>query len=144
MGGSFTAVGGVKQRGIALLSADGTRDGNFIASITGAGKVSAFALGPDGSILVGGDFTNLNGTAKSGLARLQPDGTVDSSFEAAVERPVSSSPLVSALSVQADGSILVGGAFSPSLTQMVASNRSLHCGWITRWCLSLRMRAAVL
>ena len=112
MGGSFTAVGGVKQRGIALLSADGTRDGNFIASITGAGKVSAFALGPDGSILVGGDFTNLNGRAKSGLARLESDGTLDSGFEAAVERPVSSGPLVSALSVLADGSILVGGAFT--------------------------------
>ncbi|PYT01803.1 MAG: hypothetical protein DMF63_02890 [Acidobacteria bacterium] len=65
---------------------------------------------PDGKILVGGDFTEVQGYAASGLARLNADGSVDTSFNA----PDFFSSLgignaVYAIAIQPDGKILVGG-----------------------------------
>jgi len=53
------------------------------------GNVHALELAPRGILLVGGEFTNVNGVEKTqGLAAIDPStGQVDSSFEAFVERP---------------------------------------------------------
>src|SRR6266576_7138261 len=57
-------------------------------------------------MLVGGAFTKLGGQSRTNLARLNPDGSVDTLFN---PRPNSE---VRALALQADGKILVGGAFT--------------------------------
>ncbi len=44
------------------------------------GGLSESALAPDGSILLRGDFTGINGVARPGVALLSPDGLVDKSF----------------------------------------------------------------
>ncbi len=69
-----------------------------------------FAVQPDGKILVGGNFTALGDPttgliSRSGIARLNADGTVDLTFD-----PGANSQVL-ALAVQANGQILVGGAF---------------------------------
>ncbi len=46
-----------------------------------AGQVHALAVQADGKILVGGSFTALGGQARTNLARLNPDGTLDLSFD---------------------------------------------------------------
>ncbi|HWH71244.1 MAG TPA: hypothetical protein VNT26_17795, partial [Candidatus Sulfotelmatobacter sp.] len=71
------------------------------------GEVYALAVQADGKILVGGSFTWLDGQTCSNLARLNPDGTLDSSFFA--PQP---SGAVRALAVQADGKIVVGGRYA--------------------------------
>ena len=38
------------------------------------------ALQPDGKVLIGGGFTTVNGTNRSGIARLNANGSLDSSF----------------------------------------------------------------
>ena len=38
------------------------------------------AVQPDGKVLIGGDFTTVNGTNRNGIARLNADGSLDSSF----------------------------------------------------------------
>jgi uncharacterized delta-60 repeat protein len=53
-------------------------DGTFNASLNGF--ASSIALQPDGKIIVGGNFTAVNGTPKSFLARLNTDGGLDNSF----------------------------------------------------------------
>ena len=70
------------------------------------GLVQAFALQPDGKILVGGDFTQIGSTACNYLARLNPDGTVDQSFAGGVNGTVWD------IVVLGDGRILIAGNFT--------------------------------
>jgi len=68
------------------------------------------AVQPDGKILLGGNFLLLNeGQPQFGLARLHPDGALDTTF-----KPGSLNPggLVTSLAVKSDGKILVGGSFT--------------------------------
>lgn len=44
------------------------------------GSVSSLAVQSDGKIIIGGGFTTVNGAAKSYLARLNADGSLDNSF----------------------------------------------------------------
>src|SRR5207302_905516 len=65
----------------------------------------------DGKILIGGDFTTLapNGgvaVTRNGIARLNPDGTLDTAFNP------NANDIVNAIAVQADGKILAGGDFN--------------------------------
>src|SRR5437879_7463162 len=65
------------------------------------------ALQSDGQIIIGGNFTSYNGANALNLARLNPDGSLDSSFGPTV--PNSS---VQAAVVQLDKKILIGGNFN--------------------------------
>ncbi len=48
---------------------------------TGAGStVYTITLQPDGKILIGGYFTKYNGTTANRIARLNADGTLDTTF----------------------------------------------------------------
>ena len=114
VGGSFTTLGGggsgmYTRNFIGRLYADGTLDNNFDPGANSS--VRAVALQPDGKILLGGDFTTLGGggighTARSRLGRLNPDGTLENSFNPGANSTVQ------ALAVQADGKIVAGGSFT--------------------------------
>ncbi|HEY1173366.1 MAG TPA: putative Ig domain-containing protein [Verrucomicrobiae bacterium] len=64
------------------------------------------ALQPDGKILVGGGFSEVNGMTRSGLARINHDGSLDAAFNPSANDGVWS------IAVQADGKILIGGDFT--------------------------------
>lgn len=64
------------------------------------------ALQPDGKIIIGGAFDRVNGVTRDRIARLQANGGLDSTFNAAIVGEVYTT------SVRADGKILVGGSFS--------------------------------
>jgi uncharacterized delta-60 repeat protein len=77
------------------------------------GTIRAVAVQADGKILIGGDFTTVtpNGGAavnRSRIARLNPDGTLDLTFSS----NANANGPVNAIALQADGKILVGGAFT--------------------------------
>ena len=44
------------------------------------GPVNTVAVQPNGKVLIGGQFTTVKGLARPGLARLNADGSGDSSF----------------------------------------------------------------
>ena len=69
--------------------------------------VHAIAVQPDGKILLGGEFTQILGVPRIGIARLNRDGTVDDTFNANASTHTS----IAAIAIQADGKILVGGYF---------------------------------
>jgi hypothetical protein len=69
------------------------------------GLVKTMAVQVDGKVLLGGEFGMVGVEARSGLARLLPDGSVDGAFQTGVDGTVAS------LLVQSDGRILVGGMF---------------------------------
>ncbi|HQQ63098.1 MAG TPA: delta-60 repeat domain-containing protein [Pseudomonadales bacterium] len=66
------------------------------------------AIQRDGKILVGGAFTSVNGVSRSRIARLNPDGGLDSSFDPGA----GANDNVRAIAVMNDGRILVGGDFT--------------------------------
>jgi uncharacterized delta-60 repeat protein len=84
-----------------------TLDGDFQIEVDG--PIYCLAVQPDGKILVGGDFSELNGQARTSLGRLNPDGTVDPGF--APELGGVRYPAVHCLVQQPDGKIVVGGEF---------------------------------
>jgi RNA polymerase sigma factor (sigma-70 family) len=84
------------------LNRDGTTDTRFNSGTTG-GKVNSLALQADGKVLVAGEFTHLGGQVRTGLGRLNSDGTLDAAFKPEVENRLYS------IALQEDGKILVGG-----------------------------------
>jgi len=108
IGGIFTAVGGVTRNRIARLNADGTLDTSFDPGSGANQTIQTISLQPDGKILVGGDFTSFNGVARNRLARLNSDGSLDTSFNPGTGANNS----VRAIAVLSNGKILVGGLFT--------------------------------
>jgi uncharacterized delta-60 repeat protein len=115
VGGSFT-IGNPQRIGLARLNQNGSLDLPFYVPLVGdfvGGGVSPpppvyCLLGqPDGKFLVSGDFVSIGGQNRVGLARLYPDGTVDSNFPLTNSAPIT-------MCLQADGKILAGGSFQIS------------------------------
>jgi uncharacterized delta-60 repeat protein len=107
--GEFTSVNGSPRRGLARFLADGTLDPGFNVEI-GPGAVLALARQPsDGRLVIGGFFTHVNGLPRHHIARLNANGTLDTSFNASN----GFDGTVHALAVQpADGKIIAAGEFS--------------------------------
>lgn len=71
------------------------------------GPVYQIVVQPDGKMLIQGGFSQVGGVSRSGFARLNADGTLDTAFA-----PTFSLSSQMALAVQPDGKILVGGGFT--------------------------------
>ena len=99
-------VGGFGNGGIARLNPDGSKDAGFKGKLDEPGYLTCMDQQPDGKLLIGAGFTTLEGTGRSLVARLNADGTLDSSFK------LSSTPVLpepTAIAVLKDGKVLVGG-----------------------------------
>ena len=111
--GSFTEIDGTNAVHIARLNTDGTVDTAFAAN-TLEGFTSGWpfvvAIQSDGKIICGGDFTGFNETTTRRIARLNADGTLDTTFTANAGTAMSSE--VEAIAIQSDGKIVCGGNFS--------------------------------
>lgn len=108
-GGFFSKAGETSRAYLVRLNPNGTLDTSFPASGTGPnGHVYAIQVLSSGKILIGGSFTTYNGVARNRIARLNADGTLDTSFN-----PGSgANGVVYSLAEQANGWILVAGGFS--------------------------------
>ncbi|HEY0459682.1 MAG TPA: FG-GAP-like repeat-containing protein [Pyrinomonadaceae bacterium] len=102
--GYFQRANGARFNHIARFNAGGTLDATFNSGGSGANSVVYEAvLLPDNKIIIGGNFTSFNGTAVNRLARLNADGTLDTSFNAAP----SFTNLIEEIFLQPDGKIIV-------------------------------------
>ena len=72
------------------------------------GSCWAITVQSDGKVLVGGDFTIVNGVERSRIARLNADGSLDLDFDPGF----GANATVRAVAVQPDGKMLVGGMFT--------------------------------
>ncbi len=70
---------------------------------------NAVAVQPDQKILVGGNFTTVNGENSSLIVRLNPNGTRDTSFNSGLG--TMANDIVDNIKVMPDGKILVAGVF---------------------------------
>ena len=110
VGGAFTNINGFTLGHVARMNADGSVDTNFDLNLGANDTVRAIAIQSDGGILVGGDFTNFNGTALNHIARLNSDGSLDANFTANVAGGANGT--VQAIAVQADNRIVLAGQFT--------------------------------
>jgi uncharacterized delta-60 repeat protein len=102
---------------IARLNADGSLDSSFQSGSGVTPSVYSLVVQPDGKVLIGGDFTTVRDLDRSGIARLNADGTVDTSFNLtftlySADPDYYPAPTVFSVAVQSDGKVLVGGVFS--------------------------------
>lgn len=79
IGGSFADVGGAANTGrLTRLELDGTRDTSFVGYADGS--VHRAVLQSNGKWVIAGEFFTVTGTSRRSFARLNDDGTVDTSF----------------------------------------------------------------
>jgi uncharacterized delta-60 repeat protein len=110
--GHFTSYNGISRNKIARLNSDGSLDLSFDPAL-GLGTnnnqfIFCSSIQADGKIIIGGNFTSFNDTPRSRIARLNPDGSLDVTFN-----PGSGfNNTVEAIRVQVDGKIVVVGQFT--------------------------------
>ncbi len=114
IGGEFTDFDGTSIIRLARLNANGSLDTTFNP---GSGPyimwqtfsyVYAIAIQSDGKIMIGGGFSHYNGTPVNHIARVNIDGSLDTTFN----QGSGCTGYVKALAIQSDGKILIGGSFS--------------------------------
>jgi uncharacterized delta-60 repeat protein len=113
IGGVFNAYDGVWTAKIIRLNPDGTNDGTFFVSETTLKNgfnsfVNSILVQPDGKLLIGGAFTSYNGTTANRIIRLNPNGSIDTTFSYGT----GFSNEVKSIIKQPDGKLLIGGAFT--------------------------------
>ena len=107
--GNFTSIGGQPRRGIARLDATTGLADSFDPKPNN--DLRSIVVQPDGRILAGGYFTTLspNGggpVARNFIARLNPDGSLDPTFDPNANGDVQ------AIALRYDLKIMVGGSFT--------------------------------
>ncbi len=90
IGGFFTNVEGVPRNRIARLNPDGSLDKTFDPGLGAETKIVPaddkdpfvfwMLVQPDGKIVITGNFLTYNGTPSSGLALINSDGSLDTTF----------------------------------------------------------------
>ncbi len=118
IGGLFTTVDGQTHTSVARINTDGTLDSTFqdpaLTDDTPGSEteVSSIVVQPDGNILIGGFFDKVSGSVRSLVARLNPDGSLDTSFQDPVISGGNGSSSIRRLMLQSDGKVLLTGNFA--------------------------------
>lgn len=109
VGGNFVGVNGEARYNLARLTSDGVVDPAFDCRAGPDHEVNTVVLQSNRWIVVGGQFTSIQGRRQPYLARLRPDGTLDETFSPVITGP--RYPIVAGAAVQPDGKILCVGRF---------------------------------
>lgn len=128
--GAFSSYNGVARTNIVKLLTDGTIDPSFNPNASTDRVISAVSVEPfSNKLVIAGEFTDFSGAAVGKIARLLPNGYLDTSFN------IGTGTLddtgigftynnVAALTRQPDNKIIVGGSFT--------SFNGITAGYITR------------
>lgn len=95
---------------LAALAQPGSVDKGFNPGSGTDKNVYDIAVQPDGKIIIAGDFTNYNSTNRSGIARLNADGSLDATFYPG--KGIGEYQSVNTIAIQPDGKIIIGGYFT--------------------------------
>ena len=110
VGGSFSTISGVNRRGVARI-VNGSLDTSFNPGLGATiGGLRSVITQPNGKVIIGGNFTSFDGANYTGIARLNTDGSPDISFKPVLMRE-GGGVFVTALGLQPDGKVLIGGSF---------------------------------
>ena len=107
IGGIFTAFNGETRNRIAQIKNNGILDELFDSELNVNGTVESIAITENGKIILGGNFTTVNGVQKNRLARLDINGDLDPNFNFGN----GANDAVLFVKILANNKILVGGRF---------------------------------
>jgi hypothetical protein len=133
LAGGFKEYDARRRIGVVRVLSDGTLDTTIDPGNGPNDLVFTVAIQSDQKAIIGGRFTDYNGTRRLGLARLRRDGALDTSFMdtaynqfAGLINPFSFQPpnFLNSIAIQPDGDIMIGGSFktiggNPSFTTPV-------------------------
>ena len=108
VGGQFDTYNGIPRFCIARANTNGSLDASFNPGIGANATIYTAAIQSDGKIIIGGDFTSFNGTARNHVARLNANGSLDTSFA----KGSGANSAVRTISIQSDGKIVIAGEFT--------------------------------
>lgn len=80
LGGDFSSYDGASANKVIRLNNDGSIDSSFYSGLGFNSYVRSLKVQSDGQIIAVGDFTQHNGAAYSRMARLDKNGSLDTSF----------------------------------------------------------------
>jgi uncharacterized delta-60 repeat protein len=112
--GQFYYFNGISCKSIARLNSDGTFDSLFNFNLNTAFDnysvgLKDLAIQNNGKIIIVGDFYNtINFINNGNIVRLNPDGTIDSTFNSGI----GCNSAIDSTSIQNDGKIIIGGNFT--------------------------------
>jgi len=108
IGGDFFIYNGIERNYIARLNTDGTLDTTFNPGIGANDAIGTISIQNDGKIIIGGEFTTYSNTGRNYIARLNINGTLDTTFNPGL----GAGYWVQTSAIQSDGKIMIGGNFS--------------------------------
>ena len=76
-----------------------------VSQVLAGGTVLAIAQQSDGKVIIGGDFAFVNGVARTGLARINANGSLDTTWNPNPDAGVTK------IAIDSNGNIYVGGGF---------------------------------
>lgn len=127
VGGAFTAIGSSARDGLAAFTTADMKLTSWAPTPVTGGTVSALAVAPDGTVIIGGSFTGVAGSGRSRIAAVGPDGSLTS------WNPGASDTVVA---LAADGSLVyAGGDFttlahaSQSFVGAIDASTGAAAGW---------------
>ncbi len=106
--GYFTSYNGFARNYITRLNSNGSIDTTFGHRLGANGNIKAMVLQTDGKIIIAGNFMSYDGVPRNKIARINPDGSVDSTFIIGT----GANGDITMLALQRDGRILIGGFFT--------------------------------
>jgi hypothetical protein len=106
--GNFTSFAGLNQSRLAMLSPFGTIDPSFNVGTGADNTLWTVATTKDGKVVIGGNFQNYNGSAISRIARILPNGKIDTTFKVGT----GANNWVRIVIPVDSGKIIVGGEFT--------------------------------
>jgi uncharacterized delta-60 repeat protein len=110
IGGGFTAYNSTTRNYVARLNSNGSLDTNFNPSTGANNIVWDLAVQPaDNKVVIVGRFTSYNNTTRSKIARLNTDGSLDTTFDPGLG--VNANLDIYRVTLQPDGKVLIGGDF---------------------------------
>ncbi len=107
VGGIFSSFNGVTRNGVARLNSDGSLDSNFNIGTGVNGSIFYTSVALNDKIIIGGSFFSFNSVSRNNFARLNSDGSLDTSFQtgSGLDGQVRTSILLS------DDKLFIGGTF---------------------------------
>jgi len=110
IGGSYSGSNNIDERSINRLNSDGSIDSSFDKGTGPDGYICTISLQSDGTIIIGGDFDNYDGTEINSIACLNKDGSLDTKFNPGASiNPLST---IKSSIIQPNGKIIISGDFT--------------------------------
>ncbi len=107
IGGQFNLYNGTTRKSVARLNTNGTLDSIFNLGVGANAIVYSTSIQTDGKIIIGGQFTQYNGSSVVRIGRLNTNGTFDASFNTGTGCNYS----VNAVRALSDGKVIASGNF---------------------------------